>query len=155
MIVAHTMSLSSAFTFNPAAAGQSTVVGTLFTIMGVVLMFATDLHHLLILAVANSYTFFTPTAGMLAGDMASTIAETLSHAFFVGLQFSAPFLIISLGIYFAMALIARLVPQIQIFFLAIPVQIMIGLTALSTALSASMLYFLVEFEGVMAPLAGL
>lgn len=155
MIVSHTMSLSSAFTFNPAAAGQSTVVGTLFSLMGVVMIFATDLHHLLILAIANSYNFFSPTASMLTGDMASTLVKTLNHAFTVGLQFSAPFVIISLGIYFAMALIARLVPQIQIFFLAIPVQIMIGLTALTTVLTASMLYFLVEFEAVMAPFAGL
>ena len=49
----------------------------------------------------------------------------------------------------------QLVPQIQIFFLAIPLQIIVGLMTLATVLSAAMLYFLVEFEAVMAPFAGL
>ena len=155
MIVSHTMSLSSAVIFNPAASQQATLIGTMLTMLAIVMMFTTDLHHLLILAVANSYTFFSPTESLLIGDMAQMLTETLNHAFQVGLQFAAPFVIVSLGIYFAMALIARLVPQIQIFFLAIPLQIIIGLTTLATVLSAAMLYFLVEFEGVMAPLAGL
>lgn len=155
MMISHTMSLSSAFVFNPAASGQSTLVGTLLTMLALVMMFATDLHHLLILSVANSYTLFTPTGNVLIGDMTKMLAETLNHAFQVGLQFSAPFIIVSLGIYFAMALVARLVPQIQIFFLAIPLQIIVGLTTLATVLSAAILYFLVEFEAVMAPLAGL
>ncbi len=155
LIVSHTMSLSSAFVFNPAALQQSTVVGTMFTMLAVVMLFTTNLHHLLILAVAHSYILFAPTEGVLLGDMAQTITQTLSHAFEVGLQLSAPFVIISLGIYFAMGVVARLVPQIQIFFLAIPLQILVGLTTLATVLSAAMLYFLVEFEAVMAPFAGL
>lgn len=155
MIASHTMSLSSAVIFNPAASQQATIIGTLFTMLGVVMMFAADLHHLMIMAAVNSYNLFIPTGDLLIGDMAQMLADTLNHSFQVGLQFSAPFVIISLGIYFAMALVARLVPQIQVFFLAIPLQIFIGLTTLTTVLSAAMLYFLVEFEAVMAPLAGL
>ncbi len=155
LVISHTMSLSSAQIFNPAATQQSTVIGTLLTMMAVVMLFVTNLHHLLILAVANSYNLFAPTQAVMIGDMAQTVAKTLSHAFEVGLQLAAPFVIISLGIYFAMGLVARLVPQIQIFFLAIPLQIIVGLTTLATILSAIILYFMVEFETVIAPFAGL
>jgi flagellar biosynthetic protein FliR len=74
------------------------------------------------------------------------IARTLSDSFTVGLRIAAPFVIVSIGVFLGMGLVARMVPQIQVFIVSIPMQIMAGLILLMTAISAMMLYFLSEYQ---------
>lgn len=145
-VVAHVTSLSSAFTFNPQQASQSAVVTSFLSFLAVVLLFVTDLHHMLFTGLINSYNLFKPTAPLLFGDLTSSLAEGLGESFVIGLQLSAPFIIVGLGIFMAMGLVARLVPQIQVFVLSMPVQIMVGLALLVTCISSMMLFFLQHYE---------
>jgi flagellar biosynthetic protein FliR len=145
-IVAHVTSLSSAFTFNPQQAAQSAIVTSFLSLLTVIMIFITDLHHLLFIGLIDSYRLFVPGDALMMGDMANGIAEGLSKSFVIGLQIAAPFIIVGFGVFLAMGLVSRLVPQIQVFILSMPIQILVGLTLLATCMSALMLFFLQQYE---------
>lgn len=145
-IVAHVTSLSSAFTFNPQQAAQSAIVTSFLSLLTVILIFVTDLHHLLFIGLVDSYRLFAPSDALMLGDMTNGIAEGLSKSFVIGLQMAAPFIIVGFGVFLAMGLVSRLVPQIQVFILSMPIQILVGLTLLATCMSALMLFFLQQYE---------
>ena len=145
-VVAHVTSLSSAFTFNPQQATQSTIVTSFLSLLTVIMIFVTDMHHMLFIGFIDSYRLFAPTSPLMLGDMSDSIAEALGYSFTIGLQMSAPFIIVGFGLFLAMGLVSRLVPQIQVFVLSMPIQIIVGLILLATCLSALMMFFLQRYE---------
>ena len=146
VFVAHATSLSSAFTFNPQMASQTTVVSGFLSFLTITLIFASDMHHYLFAGLIESYRLFPMAADLLYGDMTVSIAQGVSYALRVGLMVAAPFIIVAFGIFVAMGLVARLVPQIQVFIMSVPVQVMTGLVLMMTSVSAMMVYFLTEYE---------
>lgn len=146
MVISSQISLANAFVLNPMMAAQGSLVSAFLGIMGLTLIFVTDLHHLLLLAVVDSYSLFMPGAPLPFGDFGDMMAELLSRSFSIGMRIAAPFLVAGLLFYLALGLLNRLMPQIQVFFIAMPAQIGLGLLLLVLTLSAGMLFWLRGFE---------
>lgn len=149
MIVSTAAGLSNAQLFNPALASQGSVVGAFLLMTGMVLLFATNMHHLLFAGVIESYAMFPLGAIPDFGSMAALIARAVSAAFAVGIKIAAPFMIISIMIYAGMGVLSRLMPQIQVFLLALPLQIFLSFVLLSMVLSAMYLFWAAEFENAL------
>ena len=64
------------------------------TMTGVVLLFVTDLHHLMLAGVAASYETFPPGAPLPVGDFAQAVAILVADGFAVALALAAPTLLI-------------------------------------------------------------
>ena len=146
MIISMGIGLGNAQLFVPTLASQGSLVGALLSITGMLLLFATNMHHLLFYGVINSYTMFPVGILPMTGGMAELVTKALSTSFLTGFQLAIPFVIISLMIYIGMGILARLMPQVQVFLLALPIQIMLGLTTLFMAISAMMMFWLATFE---------
>lgn len=140
---------ASAMMFNPLAADQGALLSIFFSLLGLLLLFATDGHHLLIRTVVESYILFQPGVFPIVGDMADVIAQTVTDSFELGLKLAAPIIVVALLFYVLLGLLARLMPQMQVFFIAMPLQIMMGLFLLMITISATMMYFLTEFYGFL------
>ena len=137
-----------------ATAGLTANKGRAFlTMLGVTLLFATDLHHLLIAALNQSYTLFRPGEVPLTGDMAALMVKTMAAAFRVGVQLAAPFLVFGLVFNVSLGLLSRLMPQMQVFFIGLPLSILIGFIVLLLVVGAMMGTFLGYFENVLRDLA--
>jgi flagellar biosynthetic protein FliR len=67
---------------------------------------------------------------------------------------SAPFLVYGLVFTAAMGVLARLMPTLQIFFVAMPAQLLIGIALLAVTLSSLMIWFLDSYERQLAPFLG-
>jgi flagellar biosynthetic protein FliR len=146
IFVAQATSLSSAYMFNPQMASQTTIVNVFISFLITTMIFVTDLHHMLLLGLIDSYRVFPVQHEIMFGDMSLGIAQGVSDALRVGLMISAPFIVVALGVFVAMGLVARLVPQIQVFVVSMPIQIMTGLVLLMTSISAMMMFFLQQYE---------
>ena len=145
-VIAFSASLANASIFNPAASEQSTIVATFLLLAAMLLIFVTDLHHLMLMAIVGSYEVFQPGAGLPVGGMAEVIARLVARSFVLGVELAAPFIVVAMVFQFSMGLIARLMPQLMIFFIAIPVQIMLGFVVLSITLSAILMVWLGTFQ---------
>ncbi|MCC7037745.1 MAG: flagellar biosynthetic protein FliR, partial [Alphaproteobacteria bacterium] len=69
--------------------------------------------------------------------------------FKLGVQMALPFLILGLIMQIGLGVLGRLMPQIQIFFLALPVQILMGLVMLTMVFSAGMMFWMNSFDALV------
>lgn len=147
--IAYQSGLAFAQSFDPTQGVQSAIVGSFLSVFAVTLIFALDLHHLLLAALADSYTLFQPGAGLPAGDLAASAVGIVADAFVVAIQLAAPFLVFGLVFYVGLGILSRLMPQVQMFFVAIPANIFLGFVLLMLLLSAIGLWFAQFFAGAM------
>lgn len=141
-VIAMNTGLANAQIFNPALATQGSLPGFFLLNVATLLLLISDLHHLLIRAVIDSYTLFPPGAALPAADFADAISRIVANSFEIAIQIAAPFLVLGLLFYMVMGVMARLMPQLQIFFVALPVQVMMGLVIMSLVLGGAMMVFL-------------
>ncbi|NKB20092.1 MAG: flagellar type III secretion system protein FliR [Alphaproteobacteria bacterium] len=140
-------SLANAQQFDPVNSTQGSLVGTFFNILGVFLIFMSDLHHMMLMAVADSYQVFQPGEPLPIGDFAETAIRTLSDSFLLAMQIASPLIVMGMLFYLGLGLLARLMPQVQVFFIAIPIQIGLAFMVMAVSLSAGMMWFLDSFQG--------
>lgn len=141
--------LSFATSFDPNFGGQSNVISTFFGIVALTLVFVFDLHHLLLAGIFDSYKLFSPTMPLPAGDFSIMALSLVSGAFRIALQMSAPFIVFGLIFYLGIGVLARLIPQIQIFFIAMPANIFISLILLMLLMSSLMMAYMTYFTGAI------
>ena len=122
--------LSSVLQPDPALGGQSAALGRLFGLLAPVLILSTGLYQLPLSALAGSYTTVPPGTWLPVGDVADSITGAVATAFALALRLAAPLLVASVVWQVAMGLLARLVPQLQIYAAAAPGQILGGLVLL-------------------------
>lgn len=138
--------LANAQMFNPALATQGSLPGSLLGWLGILLLFLTNLHHLLIMAVVDSYSTFVPGAPIPIDDMANMVGQMVSKSFLLGVQMATPFIISGTLFALALGLLNKLAPQIQVFFLFTSIQVALGLFMFALTLGAMMTFWLSHFE---------
>ena len=152
-IVAQQLGLGFVTAVDPTQNEQGALVGNFLTVLGVALVFATDLHHLVIVAMNDSYSIFAPGELPLMGDAAQHVTRVITTAFRIGVQLSAPFLVFGLLFNLGLGVLSRLMPQMQVFFIGLPLSILLGLLLLVLVIGAMMGTFVGYLEGVLADLA--
>jgi flagellar biosynthetic protein FliR len=145
-IISFLSGFSAAQVFNPMLADQGTLPAVLLSLGGLLLIFATDTHHLMFFAIADSYTLFVPGIAPVFGEFADTFATLMSQSFMLAMQFATPFMVFAIVFYTGMGLLARLQPQMPVFFVALPLQILIALVIFSLVIPTILLWFLDRFE---------
>jgi flagellar biosynthetic protein FliR len=148
-VIAQQMGLGFVTAVDPTQGQQGLLIGNFLTMLGVTLIFATDSHHLVIAALNDSYKIFGPGEVMTSGDVASLATRAFSAAFKIGLQLSAPFLVFGLVFNIGLGVLARLMPQMQVYFVGAPLSILAGFLILAAVLAAMMGTYLDYFIGVM------
>jgi flagellar biosynthetic protein FliR len=128
--------LAFAQTTNPLQAAPATTISTFLTIMGVTLVFDTDLHRMFLSAIAHSYTLFAPTKNIPLNDAGTLAIQTVGGTFALAVQMAAPVIVFSLVFNIATGLIGRVMPQFQIFFAATPLNLLLGLSLFALSLGA-------------------
>jgi len=153
-IIASNSGLSAATSFNPSMSSAGPIVTNLLTMAAILIIFVTNTHHMLIQAIISSYKVMKPGDPFPAGDLAMTVADIVSHAFQLGFQLGAPFVILGLVFNVGLGLLARLVPQMQVFMVGVPLQILMGLAILATVMMSLIQLWLSDFQGIYAGLFG-
>ncbi len=146
MVTSMQSGLGSAQLFNPTLATQGSLIGAFFSVTGVVFLFATNLHHLLFMGLVESYEFFPVGNVPDTGSMAEFMSMALSASFSIGVKMATPFIVITLLIYAGMGVLTRLMPQVQVFMIALPLQIIISLVTMAAVISGIYLFWSSEFE---------
>ena len=154
-VIAFQTGLSVAQAADPTNGGiQGAIIGSFLSFLGITLIFATDLHHVALAAIHDSYMIFSPTDPLMFGGMAQMAIEVVASAFVIGVQMAAPFIVFGLVFYLGVGILGRLMPQLQVFFIAMPATIMVGLILLALLLAMMMGLYLMHFENEFATLRG-
>jgi flagellar biosynthetic protein FliR len=151
-VVAQQLGLGFVTAVDPTQNQQSLLLANFLTVLGVALVFATDLHHLAIVAINDSYAIFKPGEMPLTGDVAQHITTVIATAFRIGIQLSAPFLVFGLLFNLGLGILSRLMPQMQVFFIGMPLSILLGFGLLILVIGVMMTTFGGYLEGVLGDL---
>jgi len=148
-VIAQQMGLGFVTSVDPTQGQQGVLIGNFLTMLGITLLFATDSHYLVIAALNDSYNIFSPGDLTPSGDIAALATRAFAAAFKIGMQLSAPFLVFGLVFNIGLGVLARLMPQMQVYFVGVPLSILAGFLVFSLVLVAMMGTFLNYFNGVM------
>lgn len=134
-VISSSAGLQAAQAFDPNAGSQSTAPAQFLTMLGVLIFFGINLHHTMITALIESYSIFPP--GMAPMDMQDAtygLLKATTHALDLGLRLSAPVAVSGFLAYVGFGLLNRLVPNIQVFFVTMPLTLWLGVFVLGLSL---------------------
>lgn len=144
--------LSNAFAPSVGSFEGSSMIASGMLMAGVALIFATDLHHLMIAALLMTYDIM-PVGQIPISDLAAQTAKAAAKSFYVGVAITAPFYLMGLLTNLGLGLANRMMPTLPVFFVAVPVLVFLGLVVLAVSASWSFSGFLnvfAEWLGLLA-----
>lgn len=153
-IISQQLGLAFSMSLDPSMGGQQAAIGNFLSLMAITLIFTTDLHHLAIAAINHSYEMLPPGGPFAAGDVSMLGIKSVSLGFSLAIRISAPF--IAFGILFNLGLgvLSRLMPQFQVFFLAMPASILIGMALFMAVMAVMMSVFTGDLSAFLKELGG-
>lgn len=141
-VTAQQLGLAFAMTVDPTIGGQQAAIGNLLTLLGITLIFVTDLHHLALGAIRDSYTLLPPGGFPQTGDALTLLLTAIARGFTLAVQLSAPFIAFGILFNLGVGVLSRLMPQLQVFFLALPASILLGMLVLLSVVGVMMGVFI-------------
>lgn len=153
--IAASSGITNTMVFDPITEQQGAMMVGFFSNIAILAMFATDMHHLIFRAAVDTYGLFQPGQPLLTGDMANLSVAMVNRSLLIGVQLSGPFIVGSLVFQASLGLMARMMPQMNAFFTALPAQLLLGLALLMIATPPMIMVFLQYFrdglQGFTAP----
>lgn len=140
-IMSAQMGLSSATIFNPSFSGQVALPSMIMGMFGLCIFLALDLHHLIFKGLVKSYLLFPIHGKLMWADMSKGFITVFSLIFTVGIQLATPFIIVFIVLQVGFGLMNRMIPQMQIFFVSLPLQIWGGLVVMMITGGSIVLHF--------------
>lgn len=124
----------TAAVFDPVTRVNSPVIGVVMNGLAVVVFFTVDAHHAFIRGIAFSVAQLPPGA-MALHLSAQAIVKQFGAMFSFALAMASPVLFMLLLLEAGMAVISRMLPQMNVYFVGLPLKILAGLCALAMAAS--------------------
>ena len=140
---------------DPALGPQTSALARLFALAAPVAIMAAGLHALPLAALEGSYHVIPPGLALPGGDAAQAMVQAVGTSFALALRLAAPFVVASIVWNVALGLLAKLVPQLQVYFAAMPAQILGGILLVGLLSSAVLSAWLGELRTGFAALPGL
>ncbi len=121
------MGLGIASQYDPAFGAQTTVFTSFQDTFAMLLFLGANGHHLLLRAVAASFQRLPPGAVRVNAAVAGGVAALGTTLFRSGLELAAPLVGVLLVVNVVLALLTRVSPQTNVFFLGVPITVAVGL----------------------------
>ena len=149
-VASQSLGLGYAMTLDPTVGDQSAAVGNFLSLLGITLVFAADLHHLAIGAIRDSYAVLPPASLPDTGDALRLGIEAVGRGFSLGVRIAAPFIAFGILFNLGLGILSRLMPQMQVFFVGVPLSILIGMLILVATLAVTMGIYLDDLGRFLA-----
>jgi flagellar biosynthetic protein FliR len=128
------MGLGMGSVFNPVTRTNSPVMGSILALFSVAFFFAADGHHALMRGIAFSVSAVPPGTLWFVSSPA-VVLRPFGAMFTTAIAVIAPALFLLMLVELVLMVAARVLPQMSVFFVAMPAKILIGLAALAMTAS--------------------
>ncbi len=120
--------------FNPALNTQNPLLGTVLLMFATMIFFFIDGHHMVLRAIVFSYQMMPIGSGVLDINFSLIVAQ-FGMMFTFGVVLAGPVIAVLLMLDGGAAIMARTMPQMNVYFLFLPLKIFVGLTLLASMLT--------------------
>jgi len=117
--------------FDPVAGAMAGIISRFLHLLGLAVLLAVNGHHMIIAALARSFTVVPVNTAQVSGDAAMYMIKVFSQMVAIGVQIAAPLIAVMLVIDVTLGLLARTAPQMNVFMLGFPIKIICGMVTLS------------------------
>ena len=128
--ISQSLGLSLGEVLNPTYESQSNALGLFMSLLVVTFIFLTDSYQMVILSIAGSYQVLPPGLVVDMGDASRLAVEAAGKGFLLAIKIAAPFFVFALLFNAGLGLISKLMPQIQVTYLAVPLSVIAGFALL-------------------------
>lgn len=132
-VISIQLGLSLGSVFSPTQQDESTALDPFFSVLAGLAFLALGLHLAVVRALANSFVVY-PVGGGWPSDLAMTGAQTIALALELGVRVALPVALVLLLVELSVALLARAIPQINVFILGLPLKMLVGFAVLAMAM---------------------
>lgn len=140
------MGIALANVMDPASSQQIPLLSQFYNILAMLLFLVLDIHHYFIKVLAGSFQLVQPLAVQFNQPLLALVMQNAAGMFVVSLQIGAPVIIGLLLASVALALTARTVPQVQIFIVAMPLKVALGLIFVAISIPFCSTYLVNAFQ---------
>ena len=134
-LVSYHLGLSMAQAIDPQTQNRSTLMSGYFTMLGYVLVLASNQHHVIFRALANSYTAFPIGASISTNQWFGALIEASKQVFIIGWKIALPVFLATFIVEVTVGFISRMQPQINTMVITAPLKILVGLVVLGASLA--------------------
>jgi len=135
------MGFGMAMVLDPMAGSQVSLIAQIKNIFAMLIFLTINAHHWFIRALVESFQIIPPLSFRISGSLLEQLLRLVGNMFIISLKVGAPVLRSALLITTAaLGIIARTVPQMHIFIVAMPIKIMVGLFIIILAMPTLMNY---------------
>ncbi|KTF70608.1 flagellar biosynthetic protein FliR [Sphingomonas sp. HT-1] len=140
-LISMQIGLSAAVMFDPSQSGQAPILSKLVGLVAALTCMGMQVHHLWLGAIVHSYQSF-PIGGMPPmHDFAELAVQAIERSMTLGISLAAPFLVYGIVFNVALGLAARVAPAIQVFFIAQPLNLLLGIALTITTIGTILTFF--------------
>jgi len=147
-LAGYQMGLAIAEVVDPATEDQVAILSQFTSILATVVFLVINGHHWFIRTLVESYALVPPVGFHINGAVLERIARLTGTMFLIGLKAGAPVIVALLLGTVAFGLVARTVPQMNVFVVSMPLNIGVGLLFLGLSLPHVASYLGQLFSGV-------
>lgn len=140
------MGLQAASMFDTRSGSNTTSISSMLSIMALAAFIALDLHLYLLQAFIESYNIIGFNKAMDLGEVAQAIILTVSKSMILGVKMAAPVVVTNFIINCSLGVLNRLVPQIHVFFISMPLTMLSGIFILVLSIASMLILFTEEVE---------
>ena len=133
-LVSYHLGLSMAQAVDPQTQNRSTLISGYFTMVGYVLILASNQHHVMFRALANSYNVFPIGASISTSQWFGALIEASKQIFIIGWKIALPVFLATFIVEVTVGFISRMQPQINTMVVTAPLKILVGLVVLGASL---------------------
>lgn len=145
-MMGYQMGMAIANVMDPASSAQVPIMAQFSNLMAMVVFVALNAHHVFIRAVTDSFEL-VPVFGFRFGpSIAEALMRMSANMFVTAIMVGAPVIAALLITHVALGLVARTVPQMNIFLVGMPLQILIGMTFLGLSLPYLLMHLQKTFD---------
>ncbi|MDX8362238.1 flagellar biosynthetic protein FliR [Cytobacillus sp. IB215316] len=149
------MGFAIANVIDPQTGAQSPLMGQYLYTFALLFLLSVDAHHLLLDGIFNSYQFIPIDQTWVSfGDsrFSAFLIQTMSYMFIIAFQMALPIVGSLFLVDIALGIMARTMPQLNIFVVGIPIKIIVSFVML-IVIMASFIYLVRDlFENVLVTL---
>jgi len=132
-VIGFQMGLSIANVIDPMTSEQVSIISELQYLIALLIFLTVDAHHIFFSAIIQSYTILNPWTFHFSGQLMQFIFDMSKEMFVIAVKLAAPLMAVMLLTNVGLGIVARTVPQINVFIVGMPLQIAVGLIFLGLA----------------------
>lgn len=147
-VAGYKMGFAAANILDPQSHQQIPLMGRFLQVIAILVFLSIDGHHIFLKALVKSYQILPPGTLDFSGQAIPYLMELTGDMFSLGLQLTAPLLIMLILSHFVLGIMSRLMPQLNVLMLSFPINIGLGFLVLGLCFNMIITLLGQEFQAL-------